>query len=665
MSSSDSEEFESADEDIEVEKHNKNSNLNKKSETNKLKNDAKETEKKVTTGTKSKLDDKSDSHSNANIKENEKDESIESDGFCKTIPTRMVCWEEGVNDVIPPSEEKVSEETKLEVKPPPRGLCMIPPKREGCWEAGVNDAPPPTTEKVPEEKKTEVKPLPKGLCMIPPKRVDCSEDNVPPVAPKVEETNNDEDGWDVDDWGDEIDTEIPVKKPDNLKDIFPVLDDLSPTKGHKPKPTEKYVSKHKAISSGDQFPVLNELSQKKSTLQFPQSSASQLSHAASEHNFNDTRKTLSNDDKSATPSWSSWEPKPKSYDSDITSTEAEPNFSNVLDKLSKESESSSSSWSSWKPWGGVVNSFLTSASEITKGISTAIESGIGVPDPTEMAKIHKEEVEKLQNKLKEKGETIAAPSVQDDKGMSLGNLVSGVTQISNRVISGGLDTLEGIGKKTMTILQENDPGLMNKRKLLGLDNDKPVLSQVLREAKQKTEENEKNLKQIQKHLYKKQLHFEQLFDDYHGLVHLEALEMLSKQSELKLQSLLSPLTGKALTDLQETLNEVIELCELPDQDSDDADGLQSVEELEEKLMTAVEDLDIDVEFKEFLECWRENTEWLTSLDCQRTPQEVHDKSLHCLARTTALAVNKMHKLAERILILDHHSTANEADSFVQ
>jgi len=43
------------------------------------------------------------------------------------------------------------------------------------------------------------------------------------------------------------------------------------------------------------------------------------------------------------------------------------------------------------------------------------------------------------------------------------------------VLTGGLDTLETIGKKTMEVLQEGDPGLMKKRALFS---GKPVLSQV-------------------------------------------------------------------------------------------------------------------------------------------------------------------------------------------
>lgn len=39
---------------------------------------------------------------------------------------------------------------------------------------------------------------------------------------------------------------------------------------------------------------------------------------------------------------------------------------------------------------------------------------------------------------------------------------------------------------------------------------------MLREAKETAEEEEKALKLVQKQQYKKQLHFETLFDDYHG-----------------------------------------------------------------------------------------------------------------------------------------------------
>lgn len=76
--------------------------------------------------------------------------------------------------------------------------------------------------------------------------------------------------------------------------------------------------------------------------------------------------------------------------------------------------------------------------------------------------------------------------------------------------------------------------------------------------------------------------------------------MLSRQSSMKLKSLIAPLSGRALEDVQETLDEVKELCELSDSDSEDSDGTHSVDELSAKIAEALEDLDVPIDFKELL-----------------------------------------------------------------
>ncbi|XP_035774452.1 protein FAM114A2-like [Anopheles albimanus] len=372
--------------------------------------------------------------------------------------------------------------------------------------------------------------------------------------------------------------------------------------------------------------------------------------------------------------------------SDFMKHRDDPPIASVLDRVAAAGDSSGGgggggqSWGGWKPsWGGAAVSFLSSASKsvasITTNITQVIESGIGVPNPEDLARRQAEEKAKLRadGYLSEEKPSEERPNQTEDR-FRFDQLVSGVTQISSKVITGGLDTLEGIGKKTMTILQENDPGLLNKRKLLGLTpNDGVILSQVLREAKAKTEERERNLKQIQKHQYKKKLHFETLFDDYHGLVHLEALEMLSKQAQLKLEALMAPLAGKALEELQETMSEVKELCELPEMESEtaDADGTQTVDELEQKLRETITDLDpsVKVDFGEIIKSWSEYTAWLDESNRAgaelRSTQDIFEKAMHALAQTTALCVLRMHKLAEILLISEHHSTATEADVLVQ
>ncbi|XP_055679213.1 protein FAM114A2 [Lutzomyia longipalpis] len=452
---------------------------------------------------------------------------------------------------------------------------------------------------------------------------------------KDEAVSEDKEGWDRDDWESDdwekptkSDAEDPTKQSgSNLYSVFPVLSEISQDKhveqdknsGIFQNISKKIIKPSQGTSSYDTFPVLNELGGKKS--------------------FSE----------------------PPVQDFQQRNTEE---VTNVLDRLSKDT-AKTQSWG-WKPWGG-FSTLLSTATEgvanLTHGISSVIESGIGVPDPAELAKAQREEAAKRGEGDAADEKTVTPVSESSERSLKFGHIVSGVQQIGTKVISGGLDTLEGIGKKTMTILQENDPGLMNKRKMLGLEGDRPVLSQILREAKEKSEEAERQMKLMQKH-YRKQVHFETLFDDYCGLVHLEALEILSKQCVLKLQSLLAPLTGKALQEMQETIGEVKELCELPEMDADDSDEMHTVDELRDKFATAVEDLGIEVDFREILDSWQNYTGWLLEKNIKST-REVYDKALHCLAETTALCVSKMHKLAELLLVLDHHSTANEADSLVQ
>lgn len=50
---------------------------------------------------------------------------------------------------------------------------------------------------------------------------------------------------------------------------------------------------------------------------------------------------------------------------------------------------------------------------------------------------------------------------------------------------------------------------------------------------------------------------------------------------------------------------------------------------------------------------------------EKGPQEVHDRALRSLAKASALAVNKYHKLAELLMIKEHHSTVNEAECLIQ
>ncbi|XP_029115019.1 protein NOXP20 [Scleropages formosus] len=98
--------------------------------------------------------------------------------------------------------------------------------------------------------------------------------------------------------------------------------------------------------------------------------------------------------------------------------------------------------------------------------------------------------------------------------------------------------LEFIGKKTMTVLAESDPGFKKTKILMQRT---VSLSQMLKEAKEKERE------RLSSHpINEPTAHYGILFDDYQGLSHLEALEILSNESEAKVQEVLSSLEGEPL-----------------------------------------------------------------------------------------------------------------------
>lgn len=267
-----------------------------------------------------------------------------------------------------------------------------------------------------------------------------SEEKIVESLPIVEsKRNEDDDGWEFDDWGD--DEPAPNKKMESAPDAKTTEDDDVGWEvedwGDEPQPIEpiKPIANTEAKSTN----ILGNLSEL----------------------------LISGDDA-----------KPVSAP-----------IANPLDRLSDAGGDSASNWG-WKPWGGVANLLSTATdgvASITSHVSSVIESGIGVPNPEEMARIQREDRQKRQSELttdnphsadESSGQETSRPNRGDDASLLLGQFVSGMTHIGNRVLSGGLDTLEGIGKKTMTILKENDKGLLDKQRKMLMEGQGPALSQV-------------------------------------------------------------------------------------------------------------------------------------------------------------------------------------------
>lgn len=378
-----------------------------------------------------------------------------------------------------------------------------------------------------------------------------------------------------------------------------------------------------------------------------------------------------------------------SLDEDLTEQKIRP----VLDKLSLENkESDNFIWGSWSNWG--VSSLINTASAGMSTLTTHVSQGLSLLEETinvsntlesqntkneeekEKEKEKENENEKENGKEKEndkeKEKEIITPDkeskdvtpVQSQGSFDFSSFLSGVSSItklvettSSKVMTGGLDTLEAIGKKTMEVLQEGDPGLKKKRAFFLNEGDKPNLSQILREAKEKAESEEKTIEEKQ---LARKIHFESLFDDFQGLVHLEALELLSKQCNIKIQGYLINLSTDELMSLQETLEEVKELCNLDDED--EVNEEQGNKDLKRKLNDACKDLGISITFEKLEDVWNETKSYLAAT---HTDLEIFQCAIATIAKFTALCVERFHKIAELLLIKETHSTVREAEALVQ
>lgn len=375
------------------------------------------------------------------------------------------------------------------------------------------------------------------------------------------------------------------------------------------------------------------------------------------------------------------EPKPiQSKPQPVQSQKPEPNIQEVTDRLA----AASTGGGGWG-WGWSVDSLLSTAtagistitSQVSQGISTVLETGIGAPDPEELARRSVKTNETKTDRPAPAQEADKRPETGSEQEASagdaafpFGSLLSGVTKFvettGTKVIHGGLDTLETIGKKTMEVLQDGDPGLAKKRAMLGLGaGDKPVLSQVLREAKAKAEEEDKVREEKRE---AKEVHYENLFDDFEGLVHLEALEMLSRQVSMRIEERIRSVDVEKRQDIKETLQQVAELCEMPEEDDDDeespSEDLSKPDAFHERLQTATQDLGLKLQFLPLVKQYTDVLAYLSSPDADSV-KSVYKRGVSSLAQGTALSVEQYHKAAEMLLVKTRRSTADEADALTQ
>ncbi|KAM8834868.1 protein FAM114A2 [Synchiropus picturatus] len=344
------------------------------------------------------------------------------------------------------------------------------------------------------------------------------------------------------------------------------------------------------------------------------------------------------------------EPKPAEVVEEKSTEEEQPA------KIPTETTVAQGGWGSWGSWGkSLLSTATATVATVGQGLSQVIEkaeTSLGIPSPTELsAQVEEEEREQMESSTEAGLDAAdAASAVESAMGM-LTSLTSAVQITGKTVLSGGLDALEFIGKKTMDVIAEGDPGF---KKTKGLMNRNLTLSQVLREAKEREEQQTEDESMSEK---KPLAHYGVLFDQFQGLSHLEALEILSRDSESKVKSVLTTLSGDEQQQLREELKIIKDSFSMMDFDDDeldekhDQDGAEFQKELEEVLEGITVSGPVDKLCKASKGARNQALVSSGEGEDQKTTtvEDIHAAGIRSLAELTAGSIELFHKLAEMIL----------------
>ncbi|XP_003515161.3 protein NOXP20 isoform X1 [Cricetulus griseus] len=345
-------------------------------------------------------------------------------------------------------------------------------------------------------------------------------------------------------------------------------------------------------------------------------------------------------------------------------------------------------WAGWGSWG---KSLLSSASATVGHGLTAVKEKAGAtlrihsvnsgsPEgvPTDAENAFSENVTPDQDPAGGP-HTSPPPGAAGSRGM-LSALTNVVQNTGKSVLSGGLDALEFIGKKTMNVLAESDPGFKRTKTLM----ERTVsLSQMLREAKEKEKQ-----RLAQQLTVERTAHYGMLFDEYQGLSHLEALEILSNESESKVQSFLASLDGEKLELLKNDLISIKDIFVAKESESEASPEEQGLQEKGEEFASMLTELLFELHVAatpdklnkamKKAHDWVEEDQSLVSIDVAKsseeeekkeekeeqaeepeedkvgekgtkTVEEVYMLSIESLAEVTARCIEQLHKVAELIL----------------
>lgn len=380
----------------------------------------------------------------------------------------------------------------------------------------------------------------------------------------------------------------------------------------------------------------------------------------------------------------------------------------ALDRLSQPSTQKSDSWSSWGNWGSsfmnvASTSVSTFSSQLGDGFTTimdTVETALGAPPVDELVKekgpdsppdaenIEREDQDETPVPTKTT-DTGTEPSAKQENpqiepqppkgagggggwwsgwGMSnLSNLSSVVHNTTNIVqksvqntsnmvqkssktlVTGGLDVLETIGKKTFEVIKDHDPGLSKTKGILFEKTDKPSLSQLLREAQKEEEAKEERKKEEDE---ARLSNFKALFEENQGYAHLEALEMLSNMCEKTVHSLLEDMSDRKLDSIKAELIRIKQVFERMQEENDNDDDEDKEHEFGKLVAEHLTEIHLGTTPDKLNKTQQKIREviakYFTSEDI--SVKELHRTAIQSLAEFTSKSLEQFHKAGELIIL---------------
>uniref|UniRef100_T2M4B3 Protein FAM114A2 n=1 Tax=Hydra vulgaris TaxID=6087 RepID=T2M4B3_HYDVU len=326
--------------------------------------------------------------------------------------------------------------------------------------------------------------------------------------------------------------------------------------------------------------------------------------------------------------------------------------SSKIELASKHESSEDWAWDSW------AEDIIQQATNKVSVLVESLEDKLGIPDPVEMAKFIKEESESNftldnLNSVKENANCISekpletnAPSSGFSSWLSSLYPITSIVQATGQdLVSGSIGALEFIGKKTVDILSDGDPGLRSVRQKF----EKKTLSMVLNDAKLKHELNNQEQNQLTK---ENNVTFDNMFERYQGSAHLDALVMLSNECEKKLQRILTMQSDEVKKESLKLLISIKEKFQL-----ENVDKCTNEMDFKKDIISLSKKLNLKITFSKLLNTWQKLKDKKEVIDAHKSVEEV----ISVLAELLSRFVEYFRKIADLLILTDVKAKASSEE----